>query len=120
MATQYRNVTDSRTDRLTPHNCTGRAYAQHGAAIWSQAPGVWIYNTLQQLSGTQWLNSKIREYIRFGTLIIIIVFIEIKLTIATCYNDTPNKLPLRTALHCITEHKALTRRPSSQPNITQV
>ena len=39
---------------------------------------------------------------------------------ATCYNDTPNKLPRRTALHCITEHKALARRPSIQPNITQV
>ena len=38
-------------------------------------------------------------------IIIIRVFIEIKLTIATCYNDTPNKLPRRTALHCITEHK---------------
>ena len=45
-------------------------------------------------------------------IIIIIVFIEIKLTIATCYNDTPNKL--------IIEHKALARRPSIQPNITQV
>ena len=39
---------------------------------------------------------------------------------ATCYNDTPNKLPRRTALHCITEHEALARRPSIQPNITQV
>ena len=39
---------------------------------------------------------------------------------ATCYRDTPNKLPRTTALHCIIEHKALTRRPSSQPNRTQV
>ena len=52
--------------------------------------------------------------------ILIIVFIEIKLTIATCCNDTSNKLPCRTALHCVIEHKALARRPSSQPNITQV
>ena len=40
-------------------------------------------------------------------IIIIIAFIEIKLTNATRYNDTtPNKLPGRTALHCIIEHKA--------------
>ena len=40
-------------------------------------------------------------------IIIIIAFIEIKLTTATCYNDTSNKLPRMTALHCIIEHKAL-------------
>jgi len=56
------------------------------------------------------------ELIIIIIIIIIIAFTEIKLTIATCYNDTPNKLPRRTALHCITEHKALARRPSSQPN----
>ena len=38
----------------------------------------------------------------------------------SCYNDTSNKLPRRTALHCIVEHKALARRPSIQSNITQV
>jgi len=31
---------------------------------------------------------------------------------AACYNDTPNKLPRRTALHCITEHNALACSPS--------
>ena len=36
-----------------------------------------------------------------NVIIIIIVFIEINMTIATCYNDTPNKLSRKTALHCI-------------------
>ena len=40
-------------------------------------------------------------------IIIVLVFIDIKLTVAICYNDTPNKLPRRTALHCITEHNTL-------------
>ena len=45
-------------------------------------------------------------------------FIEIKLRRNSLQWHTLNKLPRRTALHCITEHKALARRPSIQPNIT--
>jgi len=30
--TEYTNVTDTRTDRRTPHDAIGRAYAQHRAA----------------------------------------------------------------------------------------
>ena len=46
-------------------------------------------------------------------------FIEIKLIRRNSLQwHTLNKLPRRTALHCITEHKALARRPSIQPNIT--
>jgi len=41
-------------------------------------------------------------------IIIIIAFIEIKLTTATCYNDTSNKLPRMTALHCIIEQSFVT------------
>ena len=73
----------------------------------------------QDLYRDSWMSS-VRFMNQLKMLIIIIVFIEIKLTIATCYNDTSNKLPRWTALHCIIEHKALARRPSSQPNITQV
>ena len=47
------------------------------------------------------------QHIIIIIIIIIIAFIEIKLTTATCYNDTSNKLPRMTALHCIIEHKAL-------------
>ena len=65
----------------------------------------------QDLYRDSWMSS-VRFMNQLKMLIIIIVFIEIKLTIATCYNDTSNKLPRWTALHCIIEHKALARRLS--------
>ena len=75
-----------------------------------------LYNTKLYLYWT--LMAYMDGYLNI-IIIIIIVFIEIKLTIATCCNDTPNKLPRSTALHCIIEHKALACRPSIQPNIWQ-